>query len=102
MCNCQVAIGGVMKTQGNIEASDEAYEQALQIARTLKDKKLVSKCLINISSNLRSRGDYVGAVQQLQEAINIVEEIDDKQLQGSAFGTMASIYRMMLSRSNTI
>lgn len=94
MCNCQVAIGGVMKTQGNIEASDEAYEQALQIARTLKDKKLVSKCLINISSNLRSRGDYVGAVQQLQEAINIVEEIDDKQLQGSAFGTMASIYRM--------
>lgn len=94
ICNYQTAIGNITKELGDIKASNEAQEQALQAALATNDKRLILKTRINIARNQSSSGAPVEAAQQLQEAIKIAEELDDQPLLARAYGTLGSIYRL--------
>lgn len=94
MSNYLTAIGNVTKDLGNMNASNEAHKQALQIALKLKDKSLIIRSRINISRNMNSAGNYIEAVQQLQEVIKIARVIDDKRMLAGAYGNLALIHQI--------
>lgn len=94
MSNYLTAIGNVTKSLGDIKASNKAHEQALQIALKLKDQKLILKSRINIATNMTGNGNYIEAVQQLQEVIKLTENTDENTLLAKAYSNLGSIYRI--------
>lgn len=102
MCDYLTAIGNVSKNLGDVKTSNDAHEHALQIALGLKDKRLIIKSRINLSRNMTSGGDQVGATRQLQEVIKIAEEIDDKQLLARAYTNLGWIYSRQSNYSSAL
>ena len=55
------------------------YQEALEIAENIKEKKFIAQCLIAIGANFRNNGSIDKSIDYFERALKISEEIGDKQ-----------------------
>lgn len=92
ICNYLMAIGNVAQILGDIKTSDIAFNRALQISSTHQFNAIKIKLLYNISTNLSNKGQYVEAIKNLQQVIDLASEIGDNRMLTMAYSKSASIF----------
>lgn len=102
ICNYLMAIGNVTKTLGDIETSDQAYNRAMKIASTLKDKSLHIKLLFNMASNMSNKGNYPEAVKNLQKVIDIATETGNQYMLSRGYASIALIFNLQGNSSQAL
>ena len=93
-CNYLISIGNMKKQQRDTLASDKAYEQALGIARQIKNKNLIIKAQINIAGNNIRGGNLTEAAQLLEEVIQTAKEIDYEEMLARAYASIGVVYNL--------
>jgi len=70
--------GGIAYWQGDLDAAQEPWEEALEIQRRLGDPSGIANALYNVSFPVGFSGDIDGARELLDEGLAIYEELDDQ------------------------
>ena len=83
--NALEGAGGIAYWQGDLEAAQVPWEEALQIQRQLGDPPGIANALYNLSFPVGFSGDITGARELLDEGLVIYQELDDQ-------GGIANIY----------
>src|SRR5216683_6887585 len=80
-----VVLGYIANCQRKLENLDKALEfaqQALHMKEELGDRDEIGKTHNQLGLIYWERADYPGAIQHLQQAIEIASTVDDKELEG--------------------
>lgn len=77
----------------DIETNECSLDSTLQIATTLKDTSLHIKVLHNISHQLSSKGNYLEAIETLQQTIKMADKVGNKQSLSKSYSKIAFILR---------
>ena len=84
--------GNALQNKGDFTSSLKYYQDALAIAETLEDKKLVPGILNNIGLVHYNLGNYAEALSKFYEAIKGAETSDNLYVKAAALNNIASIY----------
>lgn len=93
VCNYLLAIGNAAQGLGDVKASNQAYDRALQIASTLKEPSIYIKLLYSTANNLMVRGQYLEATSRLQQVIDKATETNNQFMLSRAYSTIGSIFQ---------
>jgi predicted ATPase/transcriptional regulator with XRE-family HTH domain len=69
------AIGNFAREQGNYILSTACYEEALELARSVSQRRLIAKVLNNLGNIGMAEGDFVRAEALYREAIEVRQEL---------------------------
>lgn len=92
ICNYLTAIGGIAVSRGDLETSNEVYQQALQAALVTNDKSLLLKCRINIAKNKNRSGEPAEAAKQYLEVVRVAEELADQAALSSTYASLGILH----------
>jgi tetratricopeptide (TPR) repeat protein len=87
-----IQIGVCFYEQGKLIESHGAFNEGLEIAKSVNDKYGMSVCLSNIGLIYSDRGDLDNALKYYQAAIKIDQEIGYKQGEASGLGNIGLVY----------
>jgi predicted ATPase/class 3 adenylate cyclase len=88
------AAGGLAYWQMDTPGARSHYEEALQIARQIGDRRGEMEGLYNISFLSEIAGDYEGAARLLEDSKAIASEIGDRQGIANAEGSLGWLYML--------
>jgi tetratricopeptide (TPR) repeat protein len=83
---------GLQLRRMNLDAAAACLTQAVQKARVLDDKYLLSKSLLHLGATYNMIGDFGTAVKNLIEGLKIAEELDSKDLLIRAYLSLGNMY----------
>lgn len=75
-----------------LEAGLPIADEALTLARRVENRHREMQCLIAISNQQLSLGDYTAALDCAEQALEIARQLDDRYYQARIFITMSQIY----------
>lgn len=84
--------GNALQNKGDFKESIEYYDEALTIARSLSDEKLVPGILNNIGLVYYNLGNYTEALNNFYEAIKGSDLIGNANVKAAAINNVAMIY----------
>ncbi|MEZ5065052.1 MAG: sigma 54-interacting transcriptional regulator [bacterium] len=79
----QNGLGTVAMRRGEWETAERAFQSSLAAARTIEDRRGVTRCLNNLGLMEKNRGDHQRARTYMQESLREAEELGDTYLIGS-------------------
>jgi predicted ATPase/class 3 adenylate cyclase len=88
------AAGGLAYWQMDAPGARVHYEQALNIAREMGDRRAQMEGLYNISFLSEIAGDFAGAARLLEESNAIAHEIGDREGMAQAQGSLGWLYML--------
>ncbi|MCS7019378.1 MAG: tetratricopeptide repeat protein [Cytophagales bacterium] len=91
--NVSQAMGSIYQIWGMWAESLEAYTNALAIDRAQQNNYGIARTLNNMSVLFERMDDTLQAISHAQQALEIAEKYDYKQLQAAALGNMAIAYK---------
>jgi CHAT domain-containing protein/Tfp pilus assembly protein PilF len=101
-------IGEVMNSMGlshnklgAYEKALECYDRSLKIAEKLGDKRRIARSLTNIASVDRARGDFAGALANLQKSLNLLETGNRADI-ALTLGNMGVLYSLVGNYSKAL
>ena len=90
--------GAIYQTEGNLSLAQSEAEKALSISDRIKDEiragQIKVKCLNNLGSIWRQKGEYDHAVEILQKSIEILEKLNLKQLLARTVNQLGVVYHV--------
>jgi CHAT domain-containing protein len=78
---------------GQYQRALDNYQQALTIARQIRDKALEGIILSNIGVSYDNQGEYQKALDNYQQALTIAQQIGDKAGEETTLGNIGLVYR---------
>ncbi|MDI1325103.1 MAG: tetratricopeptide repeat protein [Algoriphagus sp.] len=84
--------GNALQNKGEFKSSIGYYNDALVIAKSLPDEKLVPGILNNIGLVYYNLGDYAEALNNFYEAIKGAEKVNNLNVKAAALNNVALIY----------
>jgi diguanylate cyclase (GGDEF)-like protein len=84
--------GFAYESIGNIEAATKDYENGLALARSLHDKVLIAKGLINLGAIYYLTDHYENSLTVLNDAYNIAKQTNNDELKGSVNSELGILY----------
>jgi diguanylate cyclase (GGDEF)-like protein len=84
--------GFAYESTGNIEAATNDYENGLALARSLHDKVLIAKGLINLGAIYYLTDRYENSLTVLNDAYNIAKQTNNDELKGSVNSELGILY----------
>lgn len=91
--------GFAFESIGNIKAATKDYENGLGLSKSLHDKVLVAKGLINLGAIYYLTDQYKNSLRVLNDAYNIAKQTDNDELKGSVNSELGILYSY-LNRSD--
>ena len=91
--------GFAYESIGNIEAATKDYENGLALAKSLHDKILIAKGLINLGAIYYLTDQYENSLTVLNDAYNIAKQTNNDELKGSVNSELGILYAY-LNRSD--
>ena len=76
-----------------MEQAIQHYQQALEIAREIGDRRGEGNCLGNLGNAYADLGQVEQAIQHYQQALEIAREIGDRRGEGHDLGNLGIAYR---------
>jgi adenylate cyclase len=86
--------GEIYDRQGNYPAAIRIFQQALNISKTLNDRKVTANVYNFIANAHHKNGEYTEALSNQYSALKIREEIHDEQGIAWSYNNIATIYRI--------
>ena len=84
--------GFAYESIGNIEAATKDYENGLALAKSLHDKVVIAKGLINLGAIYYLTDQYEKSLIVLNDAYNIAKQTDNDELKGSVNSELGILY----------
>lgn len=88
-------MGNIQQRKSNSQESEKYYLRSQEIAVKLNDKKGMAVSANNIAILLTERGDYPGALEKYQKALNLEAEIPDSSGMAEALNNIGVVYYYM-------
>jgi len=85
-------LGLVECEQGNLEAAQRQFEEALTLYRSLGDQHGVADCLSGLGRILSTKGFYDTARRQFEKALAIFQGLGDRQNEAACLRTIGVTY----------
>lgn len=86
--------GEIYDSQGNFPAAIRIFHKALEISKTLNEKKITANIYNLIANAHHKNGDFTEALSNQYSALKIREEINDEQGIAWSYNNIATIYRI--------
>jgi tetratricopeptide (TPR) repeat protein len=80
-------------SQGKMEWAIGYYEQAVQIAQEVGDRRGEEETLGNLGNAYRDLGEMERAIGYYERALQIARQIDDRHGEGKHLGNLGNVYR---------
>jgi len=84
--------GSVLELIGEWEQASKTYEEALQLARTANDKRLMGKSNVALGHLMLLRGDYEEARLHLEIGATFFQFLQDTSGLAQAYGSLGNLY----------
>lgn len=84
--------GFAYESIGNIETATKDYENGLELAKSLHDKVLIAKGLINLGAIYYLTDQYENSLTVLNDAYNIAKQTNNDELKGSVNSELGILY----------
>ena len=85
--------GVVFHTKGELEESEECYQESLELWREIEDKQEISSILNNLGVLCRNKGDLYTALEYYEQSLEIYQEIGNKDDLATSYNNIGNIYR---------
>jgi len=85
------AAGAIALLQGDYEAATTLAEKALEVARSLDDRRLVANALSNLGAIVLAAGDDARAAGVLDEAVELAREVGDERILALALNNRGDV-----------
>ncbi|HBB31263.1 MAG TPA: hypothetical protein DDZ80_15500 [Cyanobacteria bacterium UBA8803] len=90
---CKRELGRTVASLGNFREASELYEQSLNLARELGDRRGEAKALRSLGNVQNILGNPQQAIHYIQQAIDIFGELKDREHQGLSTYCLGNVLR---------
>ncbi len=84
--------GFTLESSGDFDSAYKFYQNGLDVARSMNDKELTAKGLINIGALFYLRSDYKQSLITLNQALKLANELADDALLGNTTSELGILY----------